>query len=149
MSEPRPTFSDWIDRMSLSKRVLLLGLTVALLFSVVGPIAWFLSGKPGLTAAAVAAGICLLSATLALIVSYALRRPAVALYGLLFGMALRMGIPLVFAGAVHLYGGGLAKAGVLYYLLVFYPLTLGIETVLSLPKVEPWKPPQSTSQDVL
>ena len=36
----------------------------------------------------------------------------------------------------HLRGGVLAEAGVLVYLLVFYPVTLGVETTLSLASVE-------------
>jgi len=88
-------------------------------------------------AAAAAAGICLLGAVLALVVSHLLRGPKAVLYGMLMAMALRMGIPLVSALALHLQNGALAKAGVLYYFLVFYPVTLAVETVLSLPKTTP------------
>jgi len=48
-------------------------------------------------------------------------------------MAARMGIPLAFALACHLRGGLLADAGLLYYLLLFYPVTLGVETAWLLP----------------
>jgi hypothetical protein len=119
--------------LGLTTRSALLGLTVAALLVVVLPLAWLVTGPAGLLAAPVAAGICLLGAVLALIVSHLLREPRVALYGMLFAMLFRMGIPLTFAVTVHLRGGALAEAGVLYYLLVFYPVTLAVETALSLP----------------
>jgi hypothetical protein len=57
-------------------------------------------------------------------------RPVLAM---LVSMAARMGIPLVPALAIHLAGGPLANAGLLYYLLVFYPITLAVDVALSLP----------------
>ena len=120
--------------LGLTTRTALLGLTVAAFLVIVLPLAWFWTGPSGLLAAPVAAGICLLGAVLALVVSHLLREPQVALYGLLFAMLFRMGVPLAFALTVHLRGGALAEAGVLYYLLVFYPITLGVETALSLPR---------------
>jgi hypothetical protein len=65
--------------------------------------------------------------------SHLLRGPKHALAALLAGMAARMGIPLAFGLAIHLQGGPLAEAGLLYYLLVFYPVALAAETALSLP----------------
>lgn len=122
---------------SLATRAALLGLVVVVVCAAVAPVAWWLSGPLGLAAAAAAAGVCLLGAVLALVVSHLLGGPKAALYGLLFGMALRMGIPLVFAVTIHLKGGVLARSGFLYYLILFYPVTLGVETALSLPKTDP------------
>ena len=48
-----------------------------------------------------------------------------------------MGIPFGVGLAIHLGGGPLANAGFLYYLLVFYPVTLAAETGLSLPSTRP------------
>jgi len=49
-------------------------------------------------------------------------------------MLIRMGIPLAAALLVFLRGGPLADAGFLYYLVLFYPVTLTAETFLLLPK---------------
>ena len=78
--------------------------------------------------------MCLVGALLALVISHVLRGPQWALYGVLAGMAVRVGIPSAFALAIIFYGGPLAEGGILYYLLVFYPVTLGVETILSLPQ---------------
>ncbi len=48
-------------------------------------------------------------------------------------MAMRMGIPLGAGLLVHLQNGALAAAGLLYCLAAFYPVTLAVETALSLP----------------
>ena len=105
-----------------------------LLYALLTPIALFFGGVAGLWAAAAAAALCLGGAGIALVISYSLRSPARALYGMLLGTAARMAIPLGFGLAAHLHGGPLAEAGLLYYLLVFYPVTLGVETALSLPQ---------------
>ena len=106
------------------------------LYALVAPVAGFCGGAAGIWAAAAAALLCLAGAGLALVVSHALREPNHALYGMLLGMAARMGIPMGFGLLCHLQGGALAEAGLLYYLLVFYPVTLGVETALSLPSTD-------------
>jgi len=111
--------------------MLVLAVLVALV--PVGPVAVCIGGGVALAAAAVAAVFCLAGASIALLVSHLLRGPKRALAALLAGMAARMGIPLAFGLAIHLQGGPLAEAGLLYYLLVFYPVTLAAETALSLP----------------
>jgi hypothetical protein len=125
-------FADLRSR-SLAARSSLLGLVVVAVYALVAPLAGAWGGRAALAAAAAAAGFCLAGAALALIVSHLLRGPKYALYGLLLGMALRMGIPLGLALACHALGGTLAEAGLFHYLLVFYPITLGVETALSLP----------------
>lgn len=114
-----------------------LGLAVAVAFALVGPVAWYLAGPLGLTAAAVAAGLCLVGATVALLSVHLFRGPSVAVAGVLLGMAARMVIPLGGGFVLHTHGGPLAEAGLLYYLLVFYPITLALETWLSLPETKP------------
>jgi hypothetical protein len=108
-------------------------LAVLVIYGAVGPVAWSLSGSPGLAAAGLAAGVCLGGAAAALAISYIFRAPQHVLYGVLFGMAARMGLPLAAGLICWRHGGPLAEAGALYYLLIFYPITLGVETVLSLP----------------
>ena len=71
---------------------------------------------------------------MALVLSEPLRRPQYVLTLVHVGMMIRMGIPLAAALAVYFVGGPLADAGFLYYLVVFYPVTLTVETFLSLPE---------------
>ena len=120
----------------LAAGALLLGLIVLGLYASVAPVAWFYGEVGGLLAAAAAAALCLVGAEIALAVSHLFRSPEHLPYRVLFGMAARMGIPLSVGLIIHLQGGVLAKAGLLYYLLVFYPITLAVETVLSLPQVK-------------
>ena len=58
-----------------------------------------------------------------------------------------MGIPLVGALVFHLQGGVLAEAGLLVYLVVFYPVSLGVETYLSLPPTGPTRAPGTGAPD--
>ena len=105
-------------------------------YAMVAPVAGSLGGWVGLAAAAVAAGLCLLGAELALVACRLLDNPKYVLCAMLVGMLLRMGIPLASALAIQFQGGALAKAGLLVYLVVFYPVTLFVETALSLPSGE-------------
>lgn len=62
------------------------------------------------------------------------------------GMIARSGLPFAVGAMVHLQGGPLAQAGLLWYLLVFYPIALAAGTVLSLPPAnrrptDPWSAP--------
>ena len=127
----------WIANLrgrSLAARGAMLAAVVLALFALVGPVAWAISGTAGVLAAAAAAGLCLVGASAALVLSHWLRTPERVLYGVLAGMGARMGIPLAFGMAIHLHGGALAQSHFLLYLLVFYPVTLAVETFLSLPK---------------
>ena len=102
-------------------------------YAAVAPVANAVSGPAGLAAAAVAAGLCLTGAGLALAASRRFREPDNAWQGVLIGMLLRMGVPLLSALPIQFCGGRLAEAGVLVYLVVFYPVTLFVETALSVP----------------
>lgn len=129
--------SLWLNRLRkrgpAAKALVLFGaVAVACLIGL--PAAWLIGGWPGISAAAVAAVLCLCGALAALVVSGGTLgggRGMVA--GVLAGMLLRMALPLGVGLALHITGGALAQAGLLYYVLVFYPVTLTVETVLSLP----------------
>jgi hypothetical protein len=123
-----------IRDLGIAARLGLLTATVAVLLLAVGGAAWAFQGPTGAIAAGLAAAVCLVGAGLALGASRWLAEPSQAVANVLVGMTLRMGMPLGIALAVHLHGGPLARGGLLYYLLVFYPVTLGIETALSLPR---------------
>ena len=127
-------------------RAAALGIAVLAAFAMAGPVAVWVGGSVALAAAALAAALCLAGAAVALVIVYLLRDPRYALAALLAGMAARMGIPLAFGLAIHLQSGPLAEAGLLYYLLVFYPVTLTVETVLALPqRRRPSLPGQTSS----
>jgi hypothetical protein len=131
--------ATWLANLShrgLRTRGMVLGLVVLGTYGLVAPVAGLLSGLAGLWTAAAAAAFCLAGAEVALLVSPLSRRPKRALFGMLLGMAARMGIPLGFGLGCHVQGGVLAQTGLLYYLLVFYPVTLGVETALWLPHVQ-------------
>jgi hypothetical protein len=109
-----------------------LALTVVAMGGVVGGIAWLFAGLWGLAAAGVAAAGCWLGAAVALEAATLLARQGHGLTGLLVGMGLRMGVPLALALVLFLLGGPLVQGGLMYYFVAFYPLTLAVETALSL-----------------
>jgi len=102
-------------------------------YVLVAPVAGLLHRIGGILAAAAAAGLCLLGAVLSLAVTHRWRDPKRLGQAFLAGMVPRMGIPAGGAIGLQLLGGILAEGGVLYYLLVFYPITLAAEAWLSLP----------------
>ena len=126
---------------SLPYRCAVLGLPVIVLYALVAPVAEHSHGVMGLMACLCAAVVCLAGALLALLAQYNFRRSGDALLSLLVGMAARMGLPLAVGLALYVHGGPLAQAGLLYYFLVFYPVTLLVETALTLP------PPQVSSPE--
>jgi len=112
---------------------MVLGIVVLAVYALVVPVAVHLSGSVASAAAALAGGLCLAGASAALVVADRLQGPAGTLAVLWLGMVLRLGVPFAAGTIIHLHGGPLAQAGVLWYLLVFYPITLVVGTVLSLP----------------
>ena len=113
-------------------QVSVLGLAVLVAYALVAPVAVATGGPGGLAASATAAALCLLGAEAALIASRAVAQRGKMLEGVLVGSALRMGIPLTFGLALQVSVKPLADAYLLVYLLVFYPVTLFVETFLSL-----------------
>ena len=96
--------------------------------------AWKIGGNLAMLAATIAAAACLVGGILALVISDLFHDPAQAFAGVLLGMFAGMGVPLVVAMACHLGGGELSQGGVMFYLLIFFPITLAVKTILSLPK---------------
>lgn len=117
----------------VSIRLAVLTVVVLAAYCLTAPVAARLGGAEALKAAALAAGLCLIGAASALLIGDRLRGPHGALASLWLGMILRMGVPLTAGLIIHLHGGPLAQAGLLWYLVVFYPITLTVGTILSLP----------------
>jgi len=126
---------SWLSRLGsrgLAAQSAALALAVLAAYAVVAPVAGSLGGTAGLAAAATAAGVCLLGAQWALVVSHRCRDPKHVWRSALTGMLPRMGIPFVLGLIFQLRGGMLAEAGLLVYLVVFYPVALWAETILCL-----------------
>lgn len=118
--------------VSLGKRAAVFVALLLIALLPVGAVAYSLYGTLGLTAAAVAWAICVGSGLAALIISLLLRDTPLVLYQVLFGFALRMGIPLALCMVMVTQGSPLVDAGFIFYILVFYMVTLLIDTALLL-----------------
>jgi hypothetical protein len=131
--------ATWLAKvraLGLAPRAGMLALATLLLYAIVGPVAWHASGSAGLEAAAAAGAACLLGAGAALVATDFCQRRGRPLHGVLFGMVLRMGAPSAFAAYCRWQSGVLFEGGALYYLVVFFLVTLGVETALSLPQTD-------------
>lgn len=141
---------SWLLRLRQSgflvQSALLLA-AVVVVYGAVAPVAAYLVGTDGLVAAAVAGGLCLLGAELALLLCRRYRGPKEVWKGALLAMLPRMGIPLAAALVLQLLGGTTARGGVLLLLLVFYPVTLTLETALTLPGNDEAQPASGVSRN--
>lgn len=142
------SWTMYLRNRSVPVRVAGLAGVTLLVFAIVGPVAFGLGGSMALVAAGLAAVVCFSGALTALLASHALASPSMALAALLTGMIARMAIPLACGLAVHLRGGTLSDAGFLYYLLVFYPVTLAVETLFSMLAQEPFQAEGATTSSL-
>jgi hypothetical protein len=123
---------QWARQGGIVAKAAFLLASVLLVLAIAGPLATRWGGTSSLTAAAAAGGLCWAGATAGLAAGRLFRTNIFA--ALLAGMFFRMGIPLGSAVVTILVGGCLVRAGFLYYLLIFYPVTLTVETMLVLPR---------------
>ncbi len=93
-------------------------------------------GSSTWTATLVAAGVCWLGAMVSLVVAYQGRQHGAAMLGMMLSMLVRMAIPLAIALLVVTSHSTLAEGGLLGQLLIFYLLTLTVETLLSVSLVK-------------
>jgi hypothetical protein len=119
-----------LGQLSSTARGLWLAACLVIAWVAVSPVAWLTAGFPGLAAAAGAAALCLGAAELALLVIEWVKGRQLGPFGPLVGMPIRMGLPLAAGVVVHLYMPVLAEAGWLCYLVIFYLLSLAVETIL-------------------
>ena len=141
----------WFGKLrsrGLGAQSAVLGLAVLAAYALVAPIAAWHSGSAGMITAAAAAAFCLLGALAALVLAHRFREPDIAWQGMLLGMLPRMGIPFVLGIIFQLWSGMLAQAGLLVYLVVFYPVALWAETILCLPAANGAGRPNQTSRNV-
>ncbi|MBI3464813.1 MAG: hypothetical protein HY000_17430 [Planctomycetes bacterium] len=104
---------------------------MVLAFPFVGYFAYVNYGVAGVRTAGVAAAICWLAATVALLVSGCLRNSPHAVAGILIASGLRFGPPLVSGITLQHSGGILAETGIFHWIVIFYLLTLFVDTALS------------------
>ncbi len=94
------------------------------------PIAYWRGAAPGLMAAVAAWGTCFFSGLLALWAVHLFNDPKQVVQKVLSGTLIRTSLPLAACLAVQVFGGTLADAGFLYYILAFYVVMLAVETAL-------------------
>jgi len=135
MAFPETDMANWQANVQrgVAVRQALLVACMAAAYVLVLPWACWQFGLSGVLAATVAGGVCLLASALALWVGHVHRAPNQAFQGVLLALMLRTGIPLGFAVVAHSSAGLLTWSGLVYYLLVFYLVSLAAEVVLSLP----------------
>ncbi|MDD4270237.1 MAG: hypothetical protein PHO07_01985 [Pirellulales bacterium] len=114
--------------------LLLYGATVAILLLVL-PVAWVISGMEGVAAATAGGLLCFSGGLVAMAWNAAFPGPKLLIVRTLGGMLPRMGIPLLGGVVLQIAVEPLAEAGILLYLVVFYPALLSIEVYLSVMSV--------------
>lgn len=129
-----------LRKLSLSRREGILALALVLGLGIVAPYAYWYAGPMGLWAATLPAVVCLGCTSVALAVASRCRGSWGALYGVLLGIGIQTGLPLVLAMVAALCSPALMDAGLIYYLMGFYLLALTTKTLLALPDVNP-RPP--------
>jgi len=126
------TLCQYVRTKSFVVRALMLAIFEAALLALLAPFLWYFGAGASFAAAGLAAGLCTAGALLSFWIQYIFRDPKSALIGVLSGMAINMAVPLLFGVVIHLRGGPLSQAGFLYYLLLFYLLTLAVKTMFTL-----------------
>jgi hypothetical protein len=120
-----------LRRLSVAAACALLALSAVLALPVVGYSAYVKFGRTGTSAAAIALGVCWISATLALVLTGRTRNSPLELTGILVANGIRFGVPLL-AGVTLQYGhASLAEVGIFGWFVVAYLWTLCVETTLS------------------
>jgi len=87
-------------------------------------------GQDGVTAASVAAGVGLAGGLAGFAAAFGFR-DSQAVQGVLFGMVVRMVVPLAAAAFFFLSGGSLVRAGLLEMMVGYYLLALTVDTALA------------------
>lgn len=137
---PHGDSADWVALARSLSPVARAALLFSLLFLAVLislPVAANASGWQGCAASACAALLCFAAGVAVVLVTLFASSPEHVAYFVVLGMFFRMGIPLVACLAIYVRGGWLVEAGLVYYLLVYYPLALAAETWLDVVRLSP------------
>jgi hypothetical protein len=125
----------WLSNLRESSLVVRTGVLAAALagvFLLTLPVAWCCGGPAGVAWAGKAGLACLAGSALALVTSEPFRSARRALAGMLVGMVFRMGVPAVIA-LLAMSIEAAARAGFLYYLVLYFEVALAVEVLLWLP----------------
>ena len=95
---------------------------------VVLPIAYSQAGLNGILAASLAGVLCWVCGAAGLGVVQVFSEPDQVFLQLFFGMIVRMGVPLAACLAFYVIRGPLYDAGIPFYLMAFYAVTLFLDT---------------------
>lgn len=117
---------------SLTLACLLLAVAALVAGLAAGWFAYARHGSPGVAAVAVADVTCSLAAVVSLTIAYVLRGTPHAISGILGGTLVRMAAPLAVAVGCKLAAPELFQVGLLGWFLLFFLLTLCLETALLL-----------------
>ena len=112
-----------------------LAVTVVLLSGLMAPLGYWHYGWAAVWSVLSAGLLCGLTGLVAFWTAHRCQAHGQAVSGVLAAMGIRMGIPLAICLVLAVRGNADSLAGFVYYLLVFYLATLGIETWYSLPAV--------------
>jgi hypothetical protein len=118
-------------QLGLLSACVILSLLVVIAFPVVGYFAYVKFSVAGVKSAGIASGVCWLAATAALLVTGFVKQSPSGVAGILVACALRFGLPLTAGIVLQSAGGALAESGFLSWIVVFYLITLAVETTLS------------------
>ena len=102
---------------------------------------------PGVQAACLAAGVCLLGTEAALFLAGMFKGTVHAVSATLGGMFLKTGIPLFIGMSLDKAGGPVAEAGLFGMILVYYLITLLVWLVLAVQMLGGLNPQTTIKQD--
>lgn len=117
---------------SITVRAAVLTVTVLAVYLPAAAAVGLSAGPAGVVDCSAAAFACFLGAAIALFISHFIRGPIPALSGAMLGMSARMAVPLALATA-YMLASSRPDPAPLYWLLIFYPVTLTAEIMLSIP----------------
>ena len=104
---------------------------------ILAPLVWALQGNIGLVAMGTAAFFCGASAIGSQFIAVLLTGPAYPVHATMLAMMLRMAPPLLLCMLVGLRRGPLTDAGMVFYMIGFYLVTLAVDTWLSVGRISP------------
>jgi hypothetical protein len=124
-----------LARLGLVAQSLFIAAALAGAFLLLAPLAYRVSGPTGLKVELLAALICWLGALFSLSISVLIRGGVSIMNRLALGMTARAMAPLVLGAGLHIKHAELAGAGLIFYVLVFYMVTLTADTALLVAQV--------------
>jgi hypothetical protein len=108
--------------------IALVGCVLLIVATITSSIIWSRHGANGLLACLVAAGVCWVSASAALLITAITAGGPQAVAGLFMSIAVRTGVPLGAAALATTVGGPLADAGLFGLIVIHYLAALVVET---------------------